>query len=198
METKRKMEEMRREEEKKWLKLYPEIKKCVIIIHRQRFNRLNVLKLKQKTDGERGEDEGGGGKRSDDQKHHCDWMKPLEHDESDDECRLRSFVKKVEVTVGANCTPASGPRRPRGGHRESGLLRITQCPDVTFDPVDSAHHHSSLESKSALKSLKQISNDKQMDQSNKMSQTDTDHNYSIITKVPDTPDTASSQPQDAG
>lgn len=99
METRRKAEE--RKEEERWRKLYPEIKKCVIVIARQSLDRLNALKLKQEKNGERREEEGGGRWSSGDPEPRPDWMEPVEQDESGGggEVRFTRSVKKVGVKV---------------------------------------------------------------------------------------------------
>ena len=101
-----------KKEEERWRRLFPDIKKCTIVMVR-----LRPEQLKQ----------GGGGKvRSHDLRPGADYMQPLEP--SDCDGSSQSYVKKVEVRVQAERAPDSGPGRPR--------RRLRQCPDVT---AGSAH-----------------------------------------------------------
>ncbi|XP_044068067.1 uncharacterized protein LOC122883434 isoform X2 [Siniperca chuatsi] len=187
METRMAAEPTKKKEEERWRELYPEIKKCVIVITRQRLDRLDVLKLKQEKDGER-----RGGGRSGDPEPSSDWMEPLELDDSGGGRRFRRFVKKVDVKVQANHAPANSTRRTRGRPRRSGLLRLrqSQSPDVTADP---AHHCCSLQSTGQMERWRRIRrNDKEIN--NNISQSDADHNYSLTSKGPDTPDAAGDTP----
>lgn len=196
METRRKAEE--RKEEERWRKLYPEIKKCVIVIARQSLDRLNVLKLKQEKNGERREEEGGGRWRSGDPEQRPDWMEPVEQDESGGggEVRFTRFVKKVEVKVWPNHAPANGARGPRGRSWGSGLLRLRQSPDVTTDPADPAHRPRRLQSEGVMERWRRITQSHEEINDN-INQSETDHNHSLNAIETDTPGTPNSQSQDA-
>ncbi|KAM8754672.1 uncharacterized protein AB9X84_011413 isoform 4-T5 [Acanthopagrus schlegelii] len=173
----------RRRQEDRWRKLYPEIKKCVIVIARLRLDRAKV-KLKQVKNGERMSVEGprrGAGEPS------PDWMEPVELDDSDCEGGLRSFVKKLRVRVRGNYAAANGSRKPRGRPRGAGLLRLGQCQscDVTADPVDITDPAILMERWRQFRL-----NDKQIS----ISQSEA---YSLNFKAPDTPDRPNGQSQDA-
>ncbi|XP_044206386.1 DNA ligase 1-like isoform X2 [Thunnus albacares] len=165
-------EEKRRKREERWMKLYPEIKKCVIVITRPSPEKLAMLKLKEERreeeeEEEVEEEEEKGGGRSGDPEPDCDWMKPLELNDIGD----RRFVKKVEVKV--SHAPANRRGKPCGD-----VLRLRHD-DVTTDPA----HRRQLRSRS-------VNN----------SQSTTEHNYSVVaTPVKDDPDgdTPNSQSQDA-
>lgn len=112
----REKEPTKKTEEDRWRELYPEIKKCVIVIARLRLDRAKV-KLKQVKNGERMSVEGprrGAGEPS------PDWMEPVELDDSDCEGGFRSFVKKLRVRVRGNYAAANGSRKPRGRPRGRG------------------------------------------------------------------------------
>lgn len=147
----REAEETRRKEEERWRQLYPEIKKCVVVIARQKLDKLDVLK--QKEERRKEEEVGGGGWRSSDPEPDFDWMKPLEMD--DISGRFRRFVKKVEVKVSSNHTPDN-----RCGSPNRGVLRLRHG-DVT---TDSAHRHH-LRSRSVI---------------NNVCHSKTDHDYSLV------------------
>ncbi|CAK6980454.1 DNA ligase 1-like isoform X2 [Scomber scombrus] len=103
VETELEEETRRKKEKERWKQLFPEIKKCIIVITRSRPEKLDMLKLKEERrkeeeEKEEGEEEGGG--KSADPEPACDWMKPLElHDVSN---KSKRFVKKVEVKVSSN------------------------------------------------------------------------------------------------
>lgn len=184
METRRQVEE--RKEEERWRKLYPEIKKCVIVIARQSFDDLNMLKLKREEDGKRREEERGGRRRSGDPEPKPDWVGPVELDGvGGGEVRFTRFVKMVEVKIQPKHVRYNGTRRP-------GQLRLSQSPDVTSDPADPAHRHHAVQSDEEMEQIAQS----RKEISNNISQSGTDHNYSLNTKEPDTPGTPSSQSLD--
>lgn len=185
METRRKVE--KRNEEERWRKLFPEIKKCVIVIARQSFD--SLLRLKQEKAGKRGKEWWGGRLRSADPEPKPDWMKPVEMDGTGGgEVGFTSFVKKVEVKMQPKPVQANGTKRP-------GLLRLKQNPDVMSHPDDPAHLHQMVESEDEMEHWRQIT------QSGKgigySSQPETDHNYCLNAKEPDTPGTPNSQSLDA-
>lgn len=175
METRRVEEKpmRKKEEEERWRQLFPDIKKCAIVIHRQKFDRLGVLKLKQ--------DKGGGGRRSGDPVPGCDWMEPLEWDNICSSSRLRRFVKKVEVKVQENNAPANGSRRPRGGARGSNVLRLSA------DVITAGPAHRLLCRRESWRTGNECSKSKEDEND--------DHNYSLSTRGPDTPDGNNQSPQ---
>lgn len=183
METRRKVE--RRNEEERWRKLFPEIKKCVIVIARQSFD--GLPKLKRAKDRTRREEERRGRLRSADPEPKPDWMQPVELD-GGGEVGFTSFVKKVEVKMQPKPIHANGAKRP-------GLLRLSQSPDVTSHPADPAHHHHTVQSEDEMEHWRQIA------QSGGgigySSQWETDHDYCLSVKEPDTPGTPTSQSLDA-
>lgn len=168
METRRLKEKpaRKKEEEERWTQLFPDLKKCVIVIHRHKLDRLNMSKLKR--------DEGGGGMRSGAPVPGSDWMEPLEWDDCGGG-RLRSFVKKVEVQE--THASANEPRSHHGSAR--GMLRLTA--DV-ITPVP-AHRR-----------LYQRENKSREHENDDMKPSETDHNYSVNRGL-DTPDGNSQSPQ---
>lgn len=197
METRRDSEKepAKKTGEDGWRELYPEIKKCVIVIARLRLDRVNV-KLKQVKDGER---MSVGGRRGRSCEPSPDWMAPVDLDDTDCEGGFRSFVKKVKVRVPGNYGAANGSRKPRGRPRRAGLLRLERCQscDVTADPVDitdPAHYCCTPQSTRLKERGRRIRlNDQQI--SVNISQSDANI-YSLNSKVPDTPDTPNGQSQD--
>lgn len=182
METRRKVEKTK--EEERWRKLFPEIKKCAIVIARQSFDNLNMLKLKREKDGE---EERGGRRRSGDPEPKPDWAEPVELDGvGGGEVRFTRFVKKVEVKIQPKHVCANGTRRP-------AQLRLRQSPDVTSRPADPAHRHHAVQSDDEMEQITQSCKEI----SNNISKSGTDHNYSLKTTEPDTPGTPSSQSLDA-
>lgn len=168
----------------------------MIVIARLRVDRANV-KLIQVKDGER---MSVGGQRRRSGEPSPDWMAPVEHDDADCEGGFRSLVKTVKVGVRGNYAAANGSRKPRGRPRAAGLLRLEryQSCDVTADPVDitdPAHYCCTPQSTRLKERWRRISpNDKPI--SFNISQSEA-NNYSLNSKVPDTPDTPNGQSQDA-
>ncbi|XP_017259847.1 histone-lysine N-methyltransferase 2B-like [Kryptolebias marmoratus] len=104
------------EEEEHWRRLFPDIKKCVIVICP------SPSQLKMKREDRRRSKQ----VRSCDPGPQLDWMKPLESNHGVN--KSMRFVKKVKVQ--AEHAPDDGPWKPQK------RLRLARCPSVTFD---SAH-----------------------------------------------------------
>nr|XP_020470624.1 uncharacterized protein LOC109968598 isoform X3 [Monopterus albus] len=157
----KKMEE---EEVQRWRELFPEIKKCMIVVVRHKFDKLNVLKQKQEEEEV----------RSHDPEPVSDWMEPLEPGDDSSSCgRLKRFVKKVEVKVKANHVPVNRPRRPCGRHRGSAVLKLRQSCDVIS--VNPTHRQRHLHKRTK-------------ENNNIIDPSETDHNYSLNNKLPDSPE----------
>lgn len=160
METRRVEEEKptkkkKEEEEERWRKLFPEIKRCVILIPR---NTLEVMKVKQE------EEEEGGGVRSADPEPHFDWMEPLEPGGGGGGGR---FVKKVEFKVQANLRLSDMPRRP-----------LKQSSDViTADPAHRLQQHGTEN--------KHTTENNEEEDDEHITPSETDHNYTRLTHTPD-------------
>ncbi|XP_041860722.1 methyl-CpG-binding domain protein 1a isoform X2 [Melanotaenia boesemani] len=103
------------EEEERWRKLFPDIKKCRIMIVRPPLEQLRAWKWRRWGHHCRPHDSGTD----------CDWMQPLEPQECDG--RSKSFVKKVEVRFQAQHAPEDRQGRP---HRQ---LSLKQSSDVNTD-----------------------------------------------------------------
>lgn len=161
------------EEEERWRQLFPDIKKCVILIPRQNLDRLDMVKLKHK--------QGEGGRRPGSPQPGSDWMEPLELDNNCGDGRLRRFVKKVEVKVQENNTTANGSRRRRGKARGSDVLRLS-ADVITADPTHCRFHRQESWKKQnkRTKSVK--------DEKDNIISPGVDHNYSLNAGGPDTPD----------
>ncbi|XP_034027743.1 methyl-CpG-binding domain protein 1a isoform X2 [Thalassophryne amazonica] len=185
-------------EETRWEQMYPQLKKCVIVVGRERLKKLEGFKLSVKNNKMSKKDEHSETK--------FDWMEPLEMD-VDKKGRgrprriiyeeLKTFVKKVKVSVPeshANTNSAARVLRPP-------VLRLHHFPnpDGTINsdilsPTESSFGHlgrnrrvfrhkkynngiSENNSKEKVNSDHQVSND--------VSQSETDHNYSLAINMQD-------------
>lgn len=101
-----------KKEDERWRKLFPDMKKCVIVITRTRLDQTNLSKLK--------EEEQGGCARSRDR---------------EQDFKLKRFVKKVEFNGQAHRASADDPRGICHRLRRSSVLWLTHCPDVISDPA---------------------------------------------------------------
>lgn len=101
-----------KKEDERWRKLFPDMKKCVIVITRTRLDQTNLSKLK--------EEEQGGCARSRDR---------------EQDFKLKRFVKKVEFKGQAHRASADDPRGICHRLRRSSVLWLTHCSDVISDPA---------------------------------------------------------------
>lgn len=149
------------------MQLFPNLKKCVIRIPRQKLDRFDVLKLKQ--------EEGGGWVRSGDSEPSSNWMKPLDLDDGRYSERLR-FVKKVEVKVQEKNNHANESRGPCS--RSKG-------PDVVIPNVIIANPTNWCRYwKNRIECIKETK--EQSDNITNTALPELDHNYSL--NIGDTPD----------
>ncbi|KAM4570689.1 uncharacterized protein V3H82_010490 [Fundulus diaphanus] len=116
METRRVEEE---EEEERWRRLFPDIRKCSIVLVRPRADPLKVWSL---TGTERRRSKRV---RTRDVTSDWDWMEPL--DPENGESRTKRFVKKVEVKEHG---PEDGPEKPQR------RLRLTHCSEPASERDD--------------------------------------------------------------
>lgn len=106
------------EEEERWRRLFPDIRRCAVVIDRPATENLKMWGMKQRCYS---------GRSHDPSQPDWDWMQPLER------CgcgRAKRFVKKLEVRLQLDKAPEDAPGRPQS------TLRIKHCPDASFD---SAH-----------------------------------------------------------
>lgn len=115
--------ETRRVEEERWRRIFPEIRKCSVVLVRPRPEQLKAWSLRR-TERRRSQRV-----RSREPTAGWDWMEPLEAENGDH--AAKRFVKKVEVKVPTDA-PEEGLRNPHS------RIRLTHCPESA---TDSAHSH---------------------------------------------------------
>ncbi|XP_047221834.1 uncharacterized protein LOC124868499 isoform X2 [Girardinichthys multiradiatus] len=118
------METRRVVEEEQWRRLFPDIRKCSVVIVRPPAEQLKVWNL-------RGTERRSSKRvRSRDLMLNWDWMEPLEPENSGSSAKR--FVKKVEVKIAAERASEDETGKPKS------TLRLTHCLEAASD---SAHCH---------------------------------------------------------